>query len=1205
MILEQKFFKSLPKGTMWIKKLYEFENRLMEVKHQIRELPAGYWVRKIKGTNIYKFRLNNKDRILFTYVQSREKGSLEQEILFLSYVCHDEQIRRAKQLNQDSFRITEMSIDEAAYREEQIDQYIEGVYKETVDVSSLQGVVLRDKELIHLVEDEIYLHYLSDEQYEVLEDINRPILLAGGGGTGKTVVLVHILGIARKHQQSAIYLTHSSQLLEEVQRAYKVFDQEEKEYMTFMSIKEMMCTLAGLEKEQTVGYRELLGWLKENQYKYRILERQDLYAIATEIRGVLKGYMGLEYHEVKHVMVNQQEILDIDAYLNMPKKYSMFGLEEKREIYKVVKAYQKWLRAKTYYDENDLARKILRSQEEGRYDWVVIDEVQDLTEVQIYVLSKLVRDGGHIVWTGDMNQTIYPTFFNFGRLKNLYYSYDEELAFHKLTKNYRGTYEITSLINKLMEMKGSYIGKTTYDYEEKAIREGEVPGLIGFEQENMSKMLESISDKHYCAVIVPSEAKKEELITMCREIEGRIFLPQEIKGLEYENIYCYDLMSTYFKKWQKILNGECKNDESMKYYFNLLYVGISRAKSRLYLYESEKDLLNVELFEKCLLIDEYDEELVGIVKVSTKEEWASEAKRLEKSGQSEHAQFARDFAKEEKIKSMNRYVDDICSKEFADIEKVKLGNSQIEKLLEPAVEAYVKRKYVEACELLDELLEKYPEEDLIYYYLGNVYAYMDGGTESALNFFDKAIKLNPKVYEYYIDYAAVLYAMGKNQAVIEVLDRAIEAFPYLGNAYQIKGLVYDRLEMKVSAIEMERLSVKYPKYHFDAYKKKWTKVESATEKGAALPRGIEYLVFKGSKVEPKCKKGIELIGIESRDKQKFTVLRFDKALCELCEDSRVCIQSKSDERGSLRIKNTTLKMAAHRETYYNQNERHAKPLPDSPSRLLSHEEQIERHEELGQMNQTLQAIQLGELFIKCQNAYHTGNTNKAIKYYQEALTKLADMPEEQLKGMPSKQEYKIAILGGLGTSFLTEGDYKEAIKYLEEASAFEHPMCSEPLNSLGVIKMRTGKYSEAAAYFEKAIKYNGNYTEAKNNLKLCKQLSREHLNIDMTKYPAIDASEIDEVISRLERLKEVAQYLDRIAEGSYEYESLCEQVVEAFGEITELLLKGRKIKLSFETMHESMFLEMAFWSYIEGALTFDTLLERVMKYYEATRCDKM
>lgn len=67
------------------------------MQNKIRELLAGYWVRIIKNTDVFKFRLNNKDWILFTYKEKRDRNCIDKfEIVFLLYVNHDEQIRKGK-----------------------------------------------------------------------------------------------------------------------------------------------------------------------------------------------------------------------------------------------------------------------------------------------------------------------------------------------------------------------------------------------------------------------------------------------------------------------------------------------------------------------------------------------------------------------------------------------------------------------------------------------------------------------------------------------------------------------------------------------------------------------------------------------------------------------------------------------------------------------------------------------------------------------------------------------------------------------------------------------------------------------------------------------------------------------------------------------------------------------------------------------------
>ena len=99
MRLAKTFLKSIPKEKidLVLQKIRHFEQLLFEYEAQIRALPAGFWVRKVSGTEIFKFRLNQKDRVLFKFAENRADCS-QSEILFLRYVCHDEQIRRAKAL---------------------------------------------------------------------------------------------------------------------------------------------------------------------------------------------------------------------------------------------------------------------------------------------------------------------------------------------------------------------------------------------------------------------------------------------------------------------------------------------------------------------------------------------------------------------------------------------------------------------------------------------------------------------------------------------------------------------------------------------------------------------------------------------------------------------------------------------------------------------------------------------------------------------------------------------------------------------------------------------------------------------------------------------------------------------------------------------------------------------------------------------------
>src|SRR5690606_9866439 len=145
----------------------------------------------------------------------------------------------------------------------------------------------------------------------------------------------------------------------------------------------------------------------------------------------------------------------------------------------------------------------------------------------------------------------------------------------------------------------------------------------------------TIKDKHYAAIIVPDEAEKEKLANIHPEALGRIFTVYEIKGLEYETIFCYNIVSKHAKAWQRIFSGEEKRNDQLRHYMNLLYVAISRAKEYLYSLKTHRNQLPPTLFAPCAKMDRFNQEASHISKQSKKEDWEKEAHRLEQTGNKE------------------------------------------------------------------------------------------------------------------------------------------------------------------------------------------------------------------------------------------------------------------------------------------------------------------------------------------------------------------------------------------------------------------------------------------------------------------------------------------------------------------------------------------------------------------------------------------
>ena len=101
-----------------INKLYRFAEELSQNHSNITAVSKGFWSRSINCCpGRYKFRVNNKDRIIFEYGKNKE------DIYFLDYCNHDDQIRSA--LNIQKINPDDLDINHTTYEEEKIDTYID------------------------------------------------------------------------------------------------------------------------------------------------------------------------------------------------------------------------------------------------------------------------------------------------------------------------------------------------------------------------------------------------------------------------------------------------------------------------------------------------------------------------------------------------------------------------------------------------------------------------------------------------------------------------------------------------------------------------------------------------------------------------------------------------------------------------------------------------------------------------------------------------------------------------------------------------------------------------------------------------------------------------------------------------------------------------------------------------------------------------
>ena len=369
-----------------------------------------------------------------------------------------------------------------------------------------------------------------------------------------------------------------------------------------------------------------------------VLHAEKLYEAKTrfldqyELKAVLLMHQILDQYLLNHALIPKE------IYLKLDEQYCLYSSSQRELLYELTLRYQMFLSAEGKVDENDMARQFLNrlmNQKVPLFDFVIADEIQDLTEIQIYCLIRLARNRNNLLFSGDINQTIRPTYFHTGRIESILKTSNTHLGFikHQLVKNYRSTKEVVDLANQVVTLRIQRLGlNKKNDYHEIPIR-GEQHPIYYFDAKHpleMVKLIETGLNRHYVAIVVPDEEEKKNFERLTQQ-KGAVFTVEEIKGIEKEYIICYNVMTKYKTAWETILNQDVMYQNQYRYYFNLLYVALTRARHHLCFIEEDMPPSLYEQFEsEFLSFDTFDETELKLNQLSTDNQFYKEAQLYER-----------------------------------------------------------------------------------------------------------------------------------------------------------------------------------------------------------------------------------------------------------------------------------------------------------------------------------------------------------------------------------------------------------------------------------------------------------------------------------------------------------------------------------------------------------------------------------------------
>lgn len=515
---------------------------------------------------------------------------------------------------------------------------------------------------------------LNTAQRKIVETENANMLVQGVAGSGKTNVCVEkiVYCACRNYRGKVLYTTFSRGLLFETQKRVSLFTKSidnfvqayENGNVVFLddnhkkAVENKLGVLFDTDDDAKIAaaLKNISHFLKNN-VDYFLIE--DIYAgffdkipVASE-SVFLNDYLGnknnyrlsgalekikniapeIIYKEIygmifgKYELNSPQEMMTRDEYAEARRE--SFSRAECDVIYSVAADYAVFLQKKNLTDNNLMSRKLLAVVDEPVYSVGIIDEVQDFTQVNLCLIKKLCRK---MFCVGDALQMINPSYFSFGYLKRLMYG--DVTGVTELTNNYRSTEKIESIAEKLGELNTRYFGTHSFVLKGESVSSDLQSETVfvrekGFSEGLADKRLESVT------VVVSSQRKKAELRKLLAKTE--ILTVAEAKGLERQTVVLLDVLSDNADKWSYLdavtLNRKTADENSVfRYYFNLFYVGISRAKQFLFVFESNCPPLFKELFESLFSEKNKNDALKSLIDVAGKTELDDEelAERIAK-----------------------------------------------------------------------------------------------------------------------------------------------------------------------------------------------------------------------------------------------------------------------------------------------------------------------------------------------------------------------------------------------------------------------------------------------------------------------------------------------------------------------------------------------------------------------------------------------
>ncbi len=499
------------------------------------------------------------------------------------------------------------------------------VYYEAEDETHLSRFYRRD--IVQL------LLRLEDEQKELMrkQTDKSPILVKGVVGSGKTTIAIYRMRNFANDSNRILYLTYNHSLMEAAETLISELSGGIPKGVEISTLHRW-CTKYLKRHNKKVKPPKYHKW----QEKLNDLLKQAVKNVQQDERSRLfSRNFSFWRKEIDEIIKGRAEA-QFDQYMDVDRIGcgTSLGQQARKIVWKV---YEEYERLKNWRDDYiDILVKTLetlRTSKCRKYDYVIIDEAQDLYKIAFSIAMQLVEDPNRLFIVADAAQSIYQSGFSWADIgvtigsKNVYV----------LSKNHRNTKQILQAAQSFVDKNPDIADMDNILDPECSVKTGLKPVLLKFDgsfQDQIEWIVDDISyriDTASClrkniGVLSPRTyyAKKVAEKLEERGINASFYKDsvdvnantvkcitlQSSKGLEFPLVYILGADNKFFLSGLKNIDEE-ERDIYVTQQKKLLYVAMTRAMNELIITCDHRDY--------CDFLKDINQNFINIKHLSQKD----------------------------------------------------------------------------------------------------------------------------------------------------------------------------------------------------------------------------------------------------------------------------------------------------------------------------------------------------------------------------------------------------------------------------------------------------------------------------------------------------------------------------------------------------------------------------------------------------------